>query len=369
MAKVFIFGNPHSPLVSQRGLIALEGGYEVDWFWSVPFSLPGARAFSMPGSSGGKLALRAVLEPYYLSRALAASQPDLVHVHYASKALSAIPLSRHRPLVVTSMGSDISPAVGYRHPYKFFTKRLLDQATCITSKSDQMDRMLLAIGDYASKLERITWGVDLSLYDRAADTAGLRQQLGIPAGALVLLDPRAAKPLYNKHLILEAFKGYLQQGGPGAVLLVSEFSADQEYLARLKQFASQNDLGGHLRFLPPLQQAEMAPYYALADVVISVPLSDGFPQTIYEAWASGCFLLLGDLPQYAEAVQNGRAATLVPLGDAPALTGAMLDVARDPQLRSRHRQNARDYVAQHADARQQKEQVLALYDRFLAGAS
>lgn len=366
MAKIFIFGNPHSPLVSQRGRIGLEAGHQIDWFWATPFSLPGVRAFSMPGNSGSNLALRALLEPVYLARALATSQPDLLHVHYVSRGMAALPLSRYRPLVATVMGSDVSAAIGYRGVYKPFTKLILDHADRITSKSEGMDRMLLQIGDYASKIERVTWGIDFAAYQKTADISALKQKLGISEDTFVFLDPRGAKPLYNKQLILEAFRKFKDRAGIPAVLLISEFSADQRYLAQLKQLANQWDLDANVRFLPPANQEEMISYYALADVVVSVPSSDGFPHTIYEAWASECFLILSDLPQYEEAVLAGQAAIVVPVGTVEPLTQAMLTVARQPDLRAAHRTRARDFVIEHADMDQQKQRILKLYSKLLA---
>lgn len=362
MARLLIYGNPHSPLVAARGRLGLQAGHEIHWFAAHPAPFPDVTAHAMPGWTRTPLA-RLLLEPLYLQKTLNAVRPDLVHVHYASKGLAALPLARWRgPLVVTAMGSDILPVQGTAWPYLPMTRRLLARADAITSKSDFMDAALVRIGDFGSKLHRITWGIELALFRPNMDTAHLRQRWDIPLEALVFLDPRGGSALYNKHIILAAFAEYLKAGGPAAVLLVAEVTPDAAYMAGLRQRAEELAIGGSVRFVGRLPHEQMPEAFALADVMISVPASDGLPQSLYEALACGAFPIVGDLPQYDGVVQDGVTGLRVPVGDASALARAMAMAASQPDLRQRAAALGQTYVEQHADARVETEKLLALYE-------
>ena len=153
MAKILIYGNPRSPLVRIRGLIGRENGHKIFWVSAEKANISGVKAFGLPSPISRSWVLRVFFEPFLIWRTIRQVRPDIVHVHYASKGLSAIPLIGKIPLVVTVMGSDIMTEAGYRGPYAFFTRILLNRADFITSKSDYMDKRLKSIGSYQNKIQ------------------------------------------------------------------------------------------------------------------------------------------------------------------------------------------------------------------------
>ena len=60
------------------------------------------------------------------------------------------------------------------------------------------------------------------------------------------------------------------------------------------------------RLVPAVDNAVMPLFYNLADVVVSVPSSDGFPVTVLEASACAVPLVVSDLPYCAEWFENGE---------------------------------------------------------------
>lgn len=369
MARLLIFGNPRGPLTAARGPLGLAGGHEIHWFSAHPAPFAHVTSHTLPGWGRAPLA-RLVLEPIYLQRTLAAVQPDLVHVHYASKGLAALALARWRgPLVVTAMGSDILPTQGLRLPYTPFTRLLLNRADAITAKSGWMDAALLKIGPYRQKLHRITWGIDLERFRPELDTTPLRLRWEIPPRDLVFLDPRGGSAFYNKHIILNAFADYVQGGGPAATLIVTEVTPDAGFMARLRRQAKDLGIASRVRFVGQVSHTEMAEFFALADITVMMPESDGLPQSLLEALACGSFPVLGDLPQYAEVVQDGQTAKLARVGDQNALRAALRWAAENGPVRQQARARGRAYVEQHANVASETEKLLALYEKLLARRS
>ena len=364
MARILIVGDANSPLIRERGLIGHRAGHEVFWMSPAAGAVGNVRVFAPPAAIRRLRSVRQFALPFVLRRAIGEVRPDLIHVHYAYQALGAYILHGFHPLIVSVMGGDILPDQSY-HGYRARVVRfLLDSADCITSKSEFLDNALAEIGPYREKTRRITWGVDLNHYSRTRDTSGLRRRLGIAVGEYVFFDPRLADALYNKDVILAAFASYLKTGRR-AVLIVSELFGRVEFIAQLRQRARDLGIADKIRFVGPIDPREMADYYALADVTISVPASDGFPQTIYEAAASGSYLILSDLPQYREAVRDGLSAHRVPPGDPTALAAALVWFVDHSEARVEATRAAWAYTAKVADKRTQDAVLCDLYSELL----
>ena len=365
MARILIVSHPASPFAREQALAARQAGHHIFWLAAQEATLPGVTAFALPRWLQRSWLLRAFAEPVLALFVLRRVRPDIVHVFYAMKGLMTFLLIRAHPLVVSLLGGDVLPDQAYHGIYAFFVRLLLNHADRILSKSDFMDAALARIGDYRAKLERVPWGVDLEVFNPRRDVARLRRRWEIPDNDLVFFDPRAARPFYNKHIILEAFAKYLQNGGPSATLLVSEFLAEPDYMTRQKQKARRWGVAHKVRFVGAIPYHEMPDYYALADVTISVPPSDGLPQTIYEAFAAESLLVTGDLPQYRGIVEHLGNALLVPVGDAEALRAALLWAATHPEDQQRLVKAARAYVRAYADLRVQIRRINQIYRELL----
>jgi glycosyltransferase involved in cell wall biosynthesis len=92
-----------------------------------------------------------------------------------------------------------------------------------------------------------------------------------------------------------------------------------------------------------VDDAELAALYAGALAVVQPSFLEGFGLPPLEAAAHGTPAVVSDLPCFAETL--GDAALRVPPGDADALSGALLRIAADDDLRARLGQAARDRAA------------------------
>ena len=368
MAKILVVGDAGSPLIRARGLIERAAGHEISFVSPRDASVPGARVFALPQRIARTRVVRPLGMSFLVDHVIRRVRPDVIHVHYAYQAFATVPLIRFHPLIVSVMGGDVLADQGFRGHRPRLVKLLLDHADAITSKSAFLDAALADIGNYGRKLHRVTWGIDLDHFNPSRDTAALRRRLRIDATDLVFFDPRLAEPLYNKHVILHAFARYLEIGPP-AVLVVSELGGSTEYLAALRRTAAELGIAQRVRFVGVIDHAEMADFYALAAVTISIPSSDGFPQTMYEAAASGSFLIVGDLPQYGEALRDGLMALSVRVAEADDLAKALLWVVQHPDARTEAVKAGRDFVARAADKTAEERAVLRIYDDLLAAAA
>ncbi len=296
-------------------------------------------------------------------------QPDLLHVHYAGGRLGSLALaSGLRPLVVTVMGGDVQPeqhmgranALDHRA-----TRRLLSEADLLLAKSTALRQDIARYGDYSGKTETVRWGIETSRFKRNPSRAeALRRKLALSTGP-ILLSPRSLRPLYNIHLIVEAMAGILACA-PNTTLLLSRHREDPEYAAALRRRVSELGIEARVRFVGPIGYDDMPDFLSLATVVISVPFSDGLPQTLFESLASETPIVLGRLPAYEELVRDEVEVLMAGL-DASSIAATVSRLLVDPSLCSRLRTAGLQRVLAQASLPDEARRVEALYRRVLTG--
>jgi glycosyltransferase involved in cell wall biosynthesis len=70
---------------------------------------------------------------------------------------------------------------------------------------------------------------------------------------------------------------------------------------------------------------EIYPYYAAADVFVSLSRAEGLPVTLLEAMAAGLPVIASDIPGVREVVADGETGRLVPVGDSAELQKALVE--------------------------------------------
>ena len=313
--------------------------------------------------------LQAVRAARGFVRDIRSFHPDVLHLNYAGGRLGTLAtLAGVHPLVAAVVGGDVLPEQHLRGRSRLerrATRRVLELADLILVKNDVLRRAVAAHGDLAGKVETVRWGVDPARFHRDPEAGSLlRRRLGLASDDRVVLSPRLLQPLYNVHLVLEAMPRVVAEV-PGAVLLVTEYNADRAYRSSLGERARQSGLRDRVRFVGRIDHAEMPALYSLAEVVVSVPASDGLPQTLFEAMACGVPIVLGRLPAYGEVVAERESALFTDF-DPAAIAAAVLRLLRDPGLAGAVAERAREQVQRTALLPREVERVEGLY-RSLAG--
>jgi glycosyltransferase involved in cell wall biosynthesis len=270
-------------------------------------------------------------------RDLRSFQPHLLHVHYAGGRLGSLALaSGLRPLVVTVMGGDVQPEqlMGRAtHADHRATRRILAEADLILSKSTALKDDIARYGDYADKIETVRWGIETEQFSRNPRSGELvRARLGLRPGP-ILFSPRILRRHYNIHLIIEAMPRILSTR-PDALLLVSRHREDEGYAEELGERIRVLGLADAVRFIEPVPYQDMPAVLSMTSVVVSVPFSDGLPQTLFEALASETPIVMGRLPSYGELVEDEREVLLADLNPT-SIAEQTSRLLTDPELAAR----------------------------------
>ncbi len=313
--------------------------------------------------------LAAVLAGMSFLRDIRAFKPDLLHLHYAGGKLGSLAtIADVHPFVVTVMGGDVLPEQhlgGLSALERRATRRVLAEADLILAKSDSLRPAIAAMGGGLARVETVRWGVDPTRFRRDPEAAqALRAQLGLAARARLILSPRTPHSLYNIHLIVQAMPAVLRQA-PDAVLLITESGADTDYLVSLHELVRSLALEQQVRFVGRSEHGEMPALYSLAEAVVMVPLSDGLPQSLFEAMACETPVVLGRLPAYAEAVTDHESAWLVE-ADPASIAAGIARLLGDTDLRAALARRAHARLLQLASLPAEAQRVVAYYRELLA---
>ena len=275
-------------------------------------------------------------------------KPDLVHAHSLSRWPYYASLARSRPLIVTPTGSDLYLATGDALRQ---ADHAIRHADAVIALSPHMRRELLLRGVPAEHIQLADLGVDLERFSPAPEPAD--------AGPPVILSFRAGTELYNLDVVLDAFR-VVRRRLPSAtlVLVTGDAPLAEGVQVRLDELAGADVV----QFRGHVAHAEMADYMRAATVGVSVPRSDGSPNSVWEALATGLPLVLSKLPQIEERVGASGAAVFVE-PRAEAVAAALIGILEDAERRRRMANAARAWAESNVDERQQVDRLNAIYAR------
>jgi glycosyltransferase involved in cell wall biosynthesis len=176
----------------------------------------------------------------------------------------------------------------------------------------------------------VQFGVDPERFAPGPAADDLRRRIGA-TDKRVVFAPRALRPLYRQDVVVAT----LAQLPDDVIVIFADGGQDPAERARLEAAAAALGVATRVRFVPEIPHDEMPAYYRLADVVVSVPDSDAWPVTAFEAMASGVPIVMSDLPSASEGLSDVDPGALVPVGDARATAAAIrdrLDLAPDARM-------------------------------------
>lgn len=201
-------------------------------------------------------------------------------------------------------------------------------------------------------------GHRLEWYDRKPANLA---SLGIPDDAFVIACVANYRPRKGVEVLVDAMR-YLPAEMPAWLLLVGNM--DSPKLDRQIAASPARD-----RILRPGYRKDAPRLSAASDVFcLASTKREGLPRSVIEAMAYRVPPVVTDSGGSPELVVDGESGFVVPVFDPGALARAFETLWRDPQLRARMGQAARDRIGNHFRNEDTVRNTLALYRELVPGA-
>lgn len=305
--KVLILGALVSPLIRERVTLSYKLDYDV-----LILDFNSKKNYLVDDNIKVKTyfdnkIISKILSPFILLFNILMFKPNVIHVHWALQDFNSLILMWFKNVVVSTMGSDIMPKSSPNKFRNFFLILLLRNAKTITVKSSYMKKIVENLyGIQNTKIKIIKWGLNNDFFQSHKKENFLN--LDISKDKKIFLCLRAMQPLYRKKEILKAFIKYKESSNSTSTLIISKFSANDEYLSEIKKIINNCRFKNDIFLIESVNHSEIPKLLNFIDYIVMYPLSDGMPQSLYEALAFGKFIIIPKLEHYKEILIHEKNA-------------------------------------------------------------
>lgn len=240
-------------------------------------------------------------------------------------------------------------------------------ADVVLSQSEENRQMAIREGIcQPHKIKFLGNGVDVRRFDRGAlqakNVEKTRCELSLPAGVPVV--GFVGRLVKGKGIIelLRAAHIILQQIPSTRFLMIGP--ADDDKADAVNPAIARGFELGEACIFTGMRQ-DMPELYALMDVFVLPSHRESFPRSPMEASAMGIPCVVSDIPGCREVVEHRRNGLLVPMGDAQALSTAIVELLTDREMACRLGQEGRRLALERFDERLVFDRVKAEYARLL----
>ena len=264
---------------------------------------------------------------------------DLIDAHYFyPDGVAAALLSRWfgRPFCVTARGSDINLIARHALPRRLMRWAARQAAACI-GVSAALVQAMRAAGLDARQLLTLRNGVDLQRF-HPLPREQARAQLGL-GGQPLLLSVGNLIPLKGHDLCIDAL-ALLRNTHPDARLVILGAGPEEE---RLRAHAAAQGLAAVVQLAGTVPNAELAPWYSAADVLLLASSREGWPNVLLEAMACGTPVVATNVGGVPEIVSTDAAGHLIAERSGEALARSLVLLLAQPPSRDQVQQHAAGY--------------------------
>jgi len=213
---------------------------------------------------------------------------SIVHTMYAFPNSFWVNIIGFKKHIITTRGSDI--LVDYKKLFNsttikekiintYFLKQFnetFNNAVFITSTSIKQKEIIKTFVDDENKLRVIRTGVDASLMEGCKISNEKKNN-----NKIVLFSPRSMKPIYNIDIIIDAFCLFNKKNN--SILYIINDLPNSDYSKKILNKINELNIEDKCVILPKLNFNKMIHHFSLSDIVISIPTTDGTPNSVLEA--------------------------------------------------------------------------------------
>ncbi len=263
--------------------------------------------------------------PTMVHAAVAACEPDVVHVNGLDAPIRAWRLRQRLPAHVAIVVQDHASVPPHWFSLKApFRRRAMRAADAYLFTAPAQAQTWLDRGFIADA--RIVHGIlEASTEMRPVHRATARAVTGI-AGAPAILWVGRLDANKDPLTILDGFELVLASMPEATLTMV--YGDDALLPVVTARIAASPALGGRVRLAGRVPRAQLSAWYSAADLFVLGSRHESCGYALLEACACGAVPVVTDIPSFRTITGDGAIGALWPAGDAVALASALLALAR-----------------------------------------
>jgi glycosyltransferase involved in cell wall biosynthesis len=258
----------------------------------------------------------------------ASRHAQLIHAQWVPTAAIALIIGRLRsiPVVVSVRGADLN-TVRHSRLGRLMTHAIIRRVDYVVTVSDEFRDVLVSEMGCPRPVVALYNGVDVEQF-RPRDRTTCRSALGLPEGRALVLYVGGLIERKGVNTLISALAGKAMADQSVEIYLAGE--GPQE--AALKALASTHGVSHRVHFLGRVSKDRMHLWMGAADVLVLPSSSEGRPNVVLEAMASGTPVVATAIKGTTELVSNGEDGLLFEPGDVAGLAGCLRMLLRQPGL-------------------------------------
>ena len=277
---------------------------------------------------------------------------DVIYFPWNSAAIDHLPLFElGKPVVVSCRGSQVN--VAPYHPHRNVREGLpitFGRASLVHCVSSAIQQEAARFGLDPAKSRVIHAGVDPEFFSPAPEREPSDRIRIVSVGRLD----------WTKGLTygLEAVRRLVDAGVPVTFTLIGDGPERQRVLFAIDDLGLQD----HVRVLGRRSPIEVRDELRRSDIFLLPSLTEGLSNAGVEAMGCGLPVVMTDCGGAREGVTDGVEGFIVPLWDTPAMTEALLRLARDDTRRRQMGQAARERVVRDFTGERHVREFVGLFE-------
>jgi glycosyltransferase involved in cell wall biosynthesis len=374
--KICLIGNPRSILIKKWVEFYNSQNHEVHIInidnlrkFKEDLSIPDATVHRVFFFSYSLLKLQTIINLIQLLKIIKKINPDLLHVHYISYQAWLVALTGFRPLIVSAWGSDIYIDANNLKQNRQWAEYAINKSDMVVTTSKTLRKYIIDNYEvHPEKISRFYWGQDLNVFKRGYknDIHKLKLKLNLDDNHFVVLSSRNMKQNYGIKYIIDCIP-YVIKKKTKVKFIFLRGSGSIEFENQLKKLVDKLKISKYVIFVSKyLSSEELAVYDNLADVVISLPISDQFSGVVKEGMACGAIPIVHDLEVYHEHLEDGENGFLVDREKSEEVANKIIYcIDNHPELKEKFAKINRKILEEESDWNKNKFLMIKLYKKIL----
>jgi len=327
----------------------------------------GCRLIVLPDSVRSINPWREVQVYRQVKRLLRELAPDIVHTH-SSKA-GVLGRSAAAALHISCVHTIHGAAFHYGQPgwmqqvYRQAERWAAKRCDHIISVADAMTQQYLQVGiGTPEKYTTIYSGFDVEpLLAAPIHRNRLRSEWGLADEHVLIAKIGRLFPLKGHESVLAVAGDVIRACPQVRFLFIGDGILREQYQAELRK----QGLEKHFIFTGLVPPARIPELLQGTDLVVHTSQWEGLARVLPQALIAGKAVVSYDIDGAREVVLPGRTGCLVPRNDYAALTAALIELASQPELRTRYGQTGRDLFTDQFRHQTMSRRIREVYEQVL----